>query len=80
MLFVFVLSELLLSNDQVALVQMEPNLMDDSVPRDNKELTGISESIHDPITFESQNLYGWFPYGALCFPVFSNWHIVIYRG
>nr|XP_011464210.1 PREDICTED: uncharacterized protein LOC101297645 isoform X3 [Fragaria vesca subsp. vesca] len=50
-------SELLLSNDQVTLVQMEPNLMDDSVPRDNKELTGISESIHDPITFESQNLY-----------------------
>ncbi|KAL6177575.1 hypothetical protein ACLB2K_049101 [Fragaria x ananassa] len=57
-------SELLLSNDQVALVQMEPNLMDDSVPRDNKELTGISESIHDPITFESQNLYGWIDFST----------------
>ncbi|KAM5571786.1 hypothetical protein ABKV19_012063 [Rosa sericea] len=48
-------SELLSGKDQVVLSQKEPDLMDDSSPRDNKKLTGISESIHNPLTFECQN-------------------------
>ncbi|XP_061988026.1 uncharacterized protein LOC133706499 isoform X4 [Rosa rugosa] len=48
-------SELLSGKDQVVLSQKEPDLMYASSPRDNKKLTGISESIHNPLTFECQN-------------------------
>ena len=70
-LFVFVFSALLLGHDQVALSEKEPDLIDDSFPRDNKKLTGSAESIHNPVTSERQNHIGWFPVYFICSCIFQ---------
>lgn len=64
-LFVYVFSELLSGNDQVAISQNEPDFIDAS-----KKLTGISESMHIPITSGCQNDSGLSPFRVVYVPAF----------
>lgn len=64
-LFVYVFSELLSGNDQVAISQNEPDFIDA-----NKKLTGISESMHIPITSGCQNDSGLSPFRVVYVPAF----------
>lgn len=64
-LFVYVFSELLSGNDQVAISQNKPDFIDA-----NKKLTGISESMHIPITSGCQNDSGLSPFRVVHVPAF----------